>query len=99
MPMHVITGRRLRQFWEHHQDAQGALQAWLAHVERADWHAPADVKRDHADADILPDNRVVFNIKGNRYRVVVKIRYASQVVYVRFVGTHEEYDRIDATRI
>jgi mRNA interferase HigB len=97
--MHVIAGRTLREFWQRHSDAQGALEAWLAHVQRADWRNPADVKRDHSDADVLPGDRVVFNIRGNRYRLVVKVRYVSQVVYVRFVGTHEEYDRIDATNI
>jgi mRNA interferase HigB len=97
--MHVIARRTLREFWEKHADARGALEAWLAHVERAEWLNPADVKRDYRDADILPDSRVVFNIKGNQYRLVVKIRYASGVVFIRFVGAHQAYDKIDASRI
>ena len=97
--MHVIAKRTLKEFWEKHADAHGALEAWLAHVERAEWNSPADVKRDYGDADIVPDSRVVFNIKGNQYRLVVKIRYSSGVVFIRFVGTHQAYDKIDASRI
>lgn len=97
--MHVIAKRPLKEFWERYRDAQGALEAWLAHAERAEWAGPADVVADYRTADILPGDRVVFNLKGNQYRLVVKMRYSSRVVYVRFVGTHQEYDGVDATRI
>jgi mRNA interferase HigB len=97
--MHVIAKRTLKEFWEKHVDARGALEAWLAHVERAEWVSRADVKRDYRDADILPDSRVVFNIKGNQYRLVVKIRYASGVVFIRFIGAHQAYDKNDASHI
>ena len=97
--MHVISKRRLKEYWEHHTNAQGALEAWLERAERATWHKPSDVQRDYGDDVILPDNRAVFNIKGNTYRLVVRINYWSQTVFIRFIGTHAEYDKIDATRI
>jgi len=97
--MHVISKRTLKEYWITHADAQGALEAWLEHTERATWEKPADVQRDYGDDVILPNNRAVFNIKGNKYRLVVRINYRSQTIFVRFVGTHPEYDRIDVTRI
>jgi mRNA interferase HigB len=97
--MHVIHKRPLKEFWEKHRDVQGALEAWLAHAERAEWDSPADVVADYRSADILSGDRVVFNLKGNQYRLVVRIRYPSHVVYVRFIGTHQEYDRVEATEI
>jgi mRNA interferase HigB len=97
--MHVIHKRPLKEFWQRHRDVQGALEAWLAHVERAEWDGSADVVADYRAADILPGDRVVFNLKGNQYRLVARIRYSSRVVYVRFIGTHQEYDRIDATEV
>ena len=78
------------------RNARGAVLAWYQHVRRADWARPADVKAEFGNASILRDGRVVFNIAGNRYRLVVWINYAYRVVYIRFLGTHEEYDAIDA---
>ena len=80
-------------------DARGAVLAWYQHVRHADWARPADVKQDFGNASILRDGRVVFNIAGNKYRVVVWINYAYRVVYVRFIGTHAQYDRINAQTI
>ncbi len=100
--MRIIAKRTLRQFWETHPRGAGAkvpLQVWHSTVEGADWVTPADVKATFGDASILKDSRVVFNISGNRYRLVVRINYPYRVVYVRFVGTHEEYDAIDAETI
>ncbi len=100
--MRVIAKRTLRQFWENHPHGKGAraaLQDWHAQVAEADWEQPADVKRQYGDASILKGSRVVFNIAGNKYRLVVKINYAYRVVYVRFIGTHAEYDEIDAETI
>jgi mRNA interferase HigB len=80
-------------------DARDPVLAWYQHVRHADWARPADVKADFGNASILRDGRVVFNVAGNKYRLVVWINYAYRVVYVRFVGTHSEYDAIDAQTI
>src|SRR5688500_8326447 len=100
--MRIIAKRTLRQFWENHPRGEAArvpLLVWHSTVEDADWAKPADVKATFGDASILKDSRVVFNIGGNRYRVVVRINYPYRVVYIRFVGTHAEYDKIDAETI
>jgi mRNA interferase HigB len=80
-------------------DAYEPLMAWYRHVKQADWTGPADVKREIRSASILKDGRAVFNIAGNKYRVVVWINYPYRVVYIRFIGTHRQYDKIDAQRI
>ncbi|WP_346732565.1 type II toxin-antitoxin system HigB family toxin [Bradyrhizobium sp. 186] len=80
-------------------DAREPLMAWFRQVKQADWAKPADVKRDVRNAGILRDGRVVFNVAGNKYRVVVWINYPYRVVYIRFVGTHRQYDAIDAQTI
>jgi mRNA interferase HigB len=98
----VIALSTLKSFWENnpaHGDATGALLAWYRHSLKADWSSPADVKEDFRNASILRDGRVVFNIAGNKYRLVVWINYAYRVVYIRFIGTHAEYDAIDAQSI
>src|SRR5437868_865706 len=95
----IIAKRTLRLFWESsrgYADAKRALEDWHAQVNQADWATPADVKRGYGDASILKRRRVVFNICGNKYRLVVQINYPYRVVYVRFVGTHAQYDAIDA---
>ena len=97
--MHVISVKTLRQFWEQHAAAEEALTNWYHFVKKVSWTRPADVKRDFPAASILPENRIAFNIKGNQYRLVVRINYTVQIVYIRFVGTHAEYDRIDATQV
>jgi mRNA interferase HigB len=100
--MRVIARKSLREFWESdpvYADAEKPLKAWFHEAERAHWLTPADVKAQHRNASILKENRVVFNIHGNKYRLVVRINYATQIVYVRFVGTHEQYDQIDAETI
>jgi Uncharacterized protein conserved in bacteria len=95
----IISRRILREFWEKHPDSSVVLQTWFHDVERATWNSPADIKAVYSNASIVANNRVVFNIKGNRYRLVVVVIYQHGVVYIRFVGTHEEYDRIDVTTI
>ena len=80
-------------------DAREPVMAWFRQVRQADWAKPADVKRDIGSASILKDGRVVFNIAGNKYRIVVWINCPYRVVYVRFVGTHRQYDAIDAQSI
>ncbi len=97
--MHLITRQKLAQFWTKYPDAEGALKSWAKEVEHAQWKTPNDVKSRYRSADPVGDNRVVFNIKGNDYRLVVKIHYNTQVVYIRFIGTHEEYKRIDVEKI
>jgi mRNA interferase HigB len=97
--MRIIARRTLRDYWEQHPDVEAALQAWYHDVKAVTWTSPSDIKRVYATASILPNNRVVFNIRGNQYRLVVAINYAYQIVYIRFIGTHQEYDTIDATTI
>lgn len=97
--MHVITQKKLSQFWAYHKDAENALKTWFKVAEHAHWNSFVDVKARYGSADLLPGNRVVFNIKGNDYRLVVKIQYNIGIVFIRFVGTHKEYDRINAETI
>lgn len=100
--MRIIAKRTLRLFWEEataHATARTPLEDWHGRVRAASWSTPAELKSDFGDASILKEGRVVFNIGGNRFRLVVRINYHFQVVYVRFVGTHQEYDRIDAQTI
>jgi len=97
--MRVIAKRTLREFWQRHPDARGPLQAWFAEARAADWAKPQDIKDRFARASFVSGNRVVFDMGGNKYRLVVKVNYAYRVVYIRFVGTHSEYDRIDAERV
>lgn len=97
--MRIISKKPLREFWEDHADAKAALQAWYEDAERAQWRTPSDIKRSYRNASIVGDNRVIFNIKGNDYRLVVKVHYDRGYVYIRFLGTHREYDSIDAERI
>jgi mRNA interferase HigB len=97
--MRIISRRVLREFWVKHPDAAIPLQTWFHDVESADWNSPADIKAVYQNASFLANHRVVFNIKGNRYRLVVVVFYQHGVVYIRFVGTHAEYDRIDAATI
>jgi mRNA interferase HigB len=94
--MRVIAKRALREFWEKRSDAEQPLRAWHGEAKAAGWKTPTDVKGKYRSASILRGNRVVFNIGGNKYRLVVKINYSLQVIYVRFIGTHREYDLIDA---
>ncbi len=100
--MRVIALSRLQAFLESdpsHADAREPVMAWYRQVRAADWATPADVKRDIRSASILKDGRAVFNIAGNKYRIVVWINYPYRVVYIRFIGTHRRYDRIDAQTI
>ncbi len=96
--MRVIAKRALVAFWKRHADAENPLLAWYREVEKEDWASPARVKERYRTASFVGD-RVVFNIKGNTYRLVVRINYPARIVYIRFVGTHQEYDRIDVKGI
>ena len=100
--MRVIALSTLRTFWvgrAAHTDAREPTLAWYRHVLKADWRSLAEVKREFGSASILRDGRVVFNIAGNKYRIVVWINYPYRVAYIRFIGTPTQYDRIDAQTI
>ena len=99
LPVRIISKVPLRAFWEAHPDAEQPLLAWHKEVEAADWDGPAKVKAKYANASIVGNNRVVFNIRGNTYRLVVRINYPYRVVYVRFVGTHTEYNAVGVTEV
>jgi mRNA interferase HigB len=97
--MRVIALSRLKAFLNRspaHADAREPVMAWYRQIRSADWSTPADVKHAVRSASILKDGRVVFNIAGNKYRIVVWINYPYRVVYIRFIGTHLQYDAIDA---
>jgi len=97
--MRIISRKALREFWEEHPDAEQPLRAWLTNVKQATWKTPTDVKDTYRSASFIANKRVIFNIKGNHYRIVIAIKFRYGVVYIRFVGTHSEYDKIDATTI
>ena len=97
--MRVIKRKTLQDFYRKHTSSKTALECWFAEANNAKWSTPADIKKKYGNADFLPGNRVVFNIKGNDFRLVVKIAYKIGIVYIRFVGTHKEYDKIDAGTI
>lgn len=97
--MHIISLRTLRLFWANHPDAEQPLRAWYAIARRAHWRTPTEIRADYGNASFVGNNRVVFNIKGNDYRLIVIAEYSKGKLFVRFVGTHADYDRIDASTI
>jgi mRNA interferase HigB len=97
--MRILSRSTLRSFWESHPDAEEALKTWHYEASHADWQSPVDVKSAHSNASIIANNRVIFNIKGNTYRLIVAIRYDIGIIFIRFIGTHAEYDKVDAETI
>jgi mRNA interferase HigB len=97
--LRIIAKKVLRTFWQKHPDCEQQLTAWFREAGKAEWLSPNDIKKAYPSASILAGNRIVFNIKGNYYRLIVKINYDYQMVWVRFIGTHSEYDKIDADKI
>lgn len=97
--MRVIALRRLRELWRKHPGAGLPLRSWYAEARRASWQTPAEVKAAYRNASMVANNRIVFNVKGNDYRLVVAVHYNRGLMFVRFVGTHQEYDSIDATTV
>ena len=97
--MRIIALGTLRDFWVKHADATEPLAAWYGIASRSIWRSPADVKAAYRNASFLPGNRIVFNIKGNDYRLVVAMHYNRQIAYIRFVGTHRQYDQIDVAKV
>jgi len=97
--MRVIAKKVLREFWKKHADSEEQLKAWYKEALKANWTVPSDIKTAYAKASILKAGRVVFNIYGNKYRLIVDINYKRQWVFIRFIGSHEDYDKIDANKI
>jgi mRNA interferase HigB len=99
--MHIISRKKLRDFYQRPDflDAKVPLESWFHEAKNSYWQSPADIKDKYRSASFLKNNRVVFNIGGNRYRLVVMVNYSLKIVFIRFVGTHKEYDRIDAEEI
>lgn len=98
--MKVIAVGTLRDFWRKHADAEHPLKAWYDEARKAEWKTPADIKANYGSASFIANNRVIFNIKGNTYRLVVAIYYkGSGIVFIKFIGTHAEYDKIDAETV
>lgn len=96
----VISRSTLQAFWKKHPDAEQPLKAWFAEVEKASWSGPADVRKRYGSADFVGSDRIIFNIRGNNYRLIVMVKYAPiYCVYVRFIGTHKEYDNVDAATV
>jgi mRNA interferase HigB len=93
--MRIIARRTLRDFWMSYPDAEQPLRAWFHEAKTSKWNSFQDVKAKYPTADLRPRNRVIFNVRGNRYRLIVKIHYNVGIIFIRFVGTHKEYDRID----
>ena len=95
----IFAKSTLKEFWKIHPDAEQYLKTWFDTAMSADWKSPNDVKKTYATASILKDGRMVFNIRGNSYRLVVKINFRKQWMFIRFIGTHEVYNTIDANTI
>jgi mRNA interferase HigB len=91
--MKVLGRDKLVKFYKKYSNARRALEAWLSEVEDATWKTPQDIKNRYHSADFLADNRVIFNIKGNHYRLVIKVRYQNGIAVVEWVGTHSQYDK------
>ncbi len=99
--MRIFSRKTLKVFWELHDyaDSEQPLKAWYDEASQANWKTPNDIKALYKSASILKDGRVVFNIHGNTYRLIVKINYDFSVIYIRFVGTHKQYDKINANEV
>ena len=99
--MRIISRKTLRVFWERpgRHDAEQPLKAWFREAAGADWASPGEVKASFGSASIVGNSRVVFNIGGNKYRLVVRVNYAYRIMYVRFICTHQEYDAIDVEEV
>lgn len=93
----IIAKKTLREFWETHPASEQHLKTWYQTASKSDWKTPNDVKRTYRNASIVGNNRIVFNIKGNEYRLIVRINYEKEWIFIRFIGTHKEYDQIDAS--
>lgn len=97
--MRVIAKKILREFWEKHPDSESQLKTWFKEASKANWSCPNDIKNEYTKASILKASRVVFTICGNKYRLIVQINYQRKWVFIRFIGTHVDYNTIDAEKI
>ena len=97
--MRVIAKKILRDFWEKHTDCEQQLKSWYQETSNAGWKNSNEIKIEYPTASIIGENRIVFNIKGNNYRLIIKINFEYQMVWIRFIGTHAEYDKINAKTI
>ena len=97
--MRIIAKKILREFWIVHPDSEQQLKSWYQETSKAEWKSPRQIKAEYPSASFLADNRIVFNIKGNHYRLIVRINYDYQMIWIRFIGTHAEYDKISAKTI
>ncbi len=97
--MQIISIQTLRKFWRAHAAAEVPLKAWYHEARQARWRSFQDIKNRYRHADVIAGNRVVFDLKGNSYRLVVRINYQSGCIFIRFVGTHADYDKIDAQTV
>jgi len=97
--LRVIAKKTLRDFWVNHPDCEQQLKSWYQEAEKSEWRNTNEIKKEYPSASILGDSSVIFNIKGNNYRLIVKINFYYQMMWIRFVGTHKEYDRNDANKI
>jgi mRNA interferase HigB len=97
--LRIISKKTVREFWLSHAECEQQLKSWFQETSNAQWSNPQQIKLEYPSASFLADNRVVFNIKGNKYRLIVRINYDYGIVWIRFVGTHAEYDKIDAAKI
>jgi len=97
--MRIIAKKTLREFWEKHNNSEQALKSWYQEVNNANWANFNELKKVYPSASILKENRVVFNIKGNNYRLIVKFNFDFQICWIRFIGTHAEYDEVDANNV
>lgn len=95
----IFAKSTLRDYWKIHPDCEQYLKTWYDTAMNSDWNNPSEIKMTYANASILKDNRIIFNIKGNSYRLVAKFNFEKQWIFIRFIGTHEEYDKIDANKI
>jgi mRNA interferase HigB len=97
--LRVIAKRTLREYWEQNPDCEQQLSAWYREASKSDWKSPNEIKEQYSSVSILKNSRVVFNICGNKYRLIVEINYPRKWVFILFIGTHKEYDNIDANII
>ncbi len=97
--MRILSKKILREFWLKHTDSEQQLKSWYQEANKTNWENAKQIKLKYPSACFLTDNRVVFNIKGNTYRLIIKINYDYQLIWIRFVGTHAQYDKIDVSKI
>ena len=99
--MRIIAIKTLKDFWTNnkYKDSEQSLKSWYQEVKKSKWSSSADIKHQYKSASIINNNRVVFNIKGNKYRLIITIKYDFNLIYIRFIGTHKQYDKIIAEEV